>query len=572
MATNERGHQKVGFFDWLVKEISSGKYKGLYWLDENHTTFRIPWKHHSRKDLVDMDYKIFQAWAMFSEKYNEGIRNPSRWKINFRCAMMSTKRFEEVKLNNPDYHMYRIIPPKSNTKAAANCPANTSSASDHEDDPLHISPYSERAPTLFQSKPPLQQDINTAFKTLSLENPVPVPDGNTAENLNEPGGDLLHCIMQQANLNAPFSWSPAPVAHSIGEASYEQSSVYAVQNSCLLLGNRTVTEPVAINGYEEPSRWLAENTPNVGSQAAVPLPLQHAQQNSQDTNQINPVEVLYNNGCFIENMFMNEEPQGDEVMNNATRNNYQPTGQQVMMQQNIFAHSVVAPIEQPPVIIAPPHNNSAGTNPLNLHVSIYYRGKLLDESEVNMSSCMFTSNYCHHNYDVLDSLQIIKFPTPENLPDQKQVQHTLTLLQNAGLLLYQKNNKICAKRFGKCKVFWAFSKQLDNMTEHPEPRVLPREEDTEIFSYEKFVQELKDFRESRRSSPDYTIYLCFGQCFSAAKPKESKLILVKLVPKLCKDWHERAQREGASSLNSECSLLFSNSLPEMMEYLSSIFM
>lgn len=44
-----------------------------------------------------------------------------------------------------------------------------------------------------------------------------------------------------------------------------------------------------------------------------------------------------------------------------------------------------------------------------------------------------------------------------------------------------------------------------------------------------FPPELKDFHEHRRLTfPDYTIYLCFGQCFSAAKPKESKLILVKV--------------------------------------------
>ena len=44
-----------------------------------------------------------------------------------------------------------------------------------------------------------------------------------------------------------------------------------------------------------------------------------------------------------------------------------------------------------------------------------------------------------------------------------------------------------------------------------------------------FLTELKKFMSGQiRSSPDYTIYLCFGQRLSASKPKDSKLILVKV--------------------------------------------
>lgn len=44
-----------------------------------------------------------------------------------------------------------------------------------------------------------------------------------------------------------------------------------------------------------------------------------------------------------------------------------------------------------------------------------------------------------------------------------------------------------------------------------------------------YLIELTEFRNGQRgSSPDYTIYLCFGQRFTAARPKESKLILVKV--------------------------------------------
>ncbi|XP_044281830.1 interferon regulatory factor 7 isoform X2 [Varanus komodoensis] len=569
MAENGWAYQKVGFFDWLIKEINSGNYEGLSWTDESRTAFCIPWKHNSRKDLVDTDYKIFKAWAMFSNKYNEDLQNPAKWKLNFRCAMMSTKRFEEVKLNNPNYHVYRIISPKSSTAAPANYPANTSNLSDPEDD-LHISPNSEAAPALSQPTPSGQQEIHTAFKALSLENQVQGSDGSSAGDLNQHSEDILQWVLQQANLTETFSWANAPVAHPPGAVAYEQGSVYAIphvnQNGCLSLGNGVVNEPGASNGYEKTTGWLAASIPT--SQPTVTLPLQPAQQISPVTNQINHVEALYKDHCFTENLIMNEEPLGNGMMNHATVNDFQPASQQIMMEPNLFG----SPVEQPPVNTAPAQNG-AGTNPLNLDVFIYYRGKLLYETVVDTSSCLLTYNN-HYNYSAFDNLRIIQFPSLEVLPDQKQVQHTLTILQVAGLLLYQKNEKLCAKRLGKCKVFWAFSKQLDNIAEPPPTRMLPREEDVEIFNYGKFCQELKEFHDSlRHSSPDYTIYLCFGQCFSAAKPKESRLILVKLVPKLCKHWHECVQREGVSSLDSEnMSLEISNSLYDMMDYLNNILM
>ncbi|XP_032068578.1 uncharacterized protein LOC116505453 [Thamnophis elegans] len=200
----------------------------------------------------------------------------------------------------------------------------------------------------------------------------------------------------------------------------------------------------------------------------------------------------------------------------------------------------------------------------NIKVSIYYHNKIVrDEAEVN--SCLLTYNQenCHQSHNA----QVIQFPNPDMLTDQKRVQKTLSVLEPACLLLYQRNGRIWAKRLGMCQVFHAFSKD-------PPCKLLPRNVETEIFNYEQFYQELVEFRDGqRRSSPDYTIYLCFGQRFTASKPKESKLILVKLVPNFCKNSHEFVQREGCSSLNSESlSLQISNSLFDMIEQLSTIFM
>ncbi|XP_066466759.1 interferon regulatory factor 7 isoform X2 [Tiliqua scincoides] len=581
---NERCSQRVRFFDWLIKEIDSGSYDGLRWEDDSRTTFRIPWKHNARKSLVANDYKIFQAWALVSGKYVEALPDPAKWKTNFRCALKSTRRFELVsESKDPDpHHVYRI---RTHFRTAADSPADTTPSdhrSDHEDDQLHVSPYSDGLPTLCQPTHQIQPEIDVAFETLSLGNPVPVLTGNSSENFYQcsRGGAVqwpVHHLppdkRPSPNLSEQVAWVPNPFGGSdnpTGSATYEPDYSYIVphidQNGCLPLGNRGLNGPVE-NDY---SMWPAQTIPNVNSHSAAIHVRQHTQ-DSPGTNPFNLGETQYNN-CLIENVFMNEEAQGYQVeMNNPTRNGcWLPMNEHAVANQDMFVSPTVPSPADQPLLIAPLQNNT-GFFSLNLDVTIYYKGKLLVERHVEASACMFANDNCSGSTLDTKDAQIIKFPNPETLHDRNQVKHTLTLLQNASLQLYQKNEKICARRLGRCKVFLAFSKQLENMDQDPQSRLLPRIEETEIFNYRIFFTELKDFFENRRSSsPDYTIYLCFGQCFSSAKPKESKLILVKLVPKLCKSWHEQAQKEGASSLSENMSLQISNSIPDMLEEILSL--
>ncbi|XP_075282356.1 interferon regulatory factor 7 isoform X2 [Opisthocomus hoazin] len=214
-----------------------------------------------------------------------------------------------------------------------------------------------------------------------------------------------------------------------------------------------------------------------------------------------------------------------------------------------------------------PEDNTDGIIPI-LDISIYYRGKLFYQEEVRGSQCLLA----YQPSDPAVALRpgrLVRFPSPAKLADGKQRRFTEELLGSVGLQLEQRACKLFATRLKKCKVFWALSQQLEGSGDPP-PNLLCRDQETPIFDFNQFCIELRDFRNGQRQrSPDFTIYLCFGQSFSKAKPKESKLILVKLVPKFCEYWYEQVLREGASSLDSgtvSLQLSDSFSLFELIEH------
>lgn len=111
-AAPEKGAPRVLFADWLLGEVSSGRYEGLRWLDAARTRFRVPWKHFARKDLGEADSRIFKAWAVARGRWPPGsvagdTQSPegalrASWKTNFRCALRSTRRFVMLQDNSLD--------------------------------------------------------------------------------------------------------------------------------------------------------------------------------------------------------------------------------------------------------------------------------------------------------------------------------------------------------------------------------------------------------------------------------------------------------------------------------------
>ncbi|XP_076769624.1 interferon regulatory factor 7 isoform X3 [Arvicanthis niloticus] len=207
----------------------------------------------------------------------------------------------------------------------------------------------------------------------------------------------------------------------------------------------------------------------------------------------------------------------------------------------------------------------------SLDVTIMYKGRTVLQAIVRHPRCVFL--YSPMGSAVRTSEpQPVVFPSPAQLPDQKQLHYTETLLQHVspGLQLELRGPSLWALRMGKCKVYWEVGSPMGSTNPSTPAQLLERNCHTPIFDFSTFFRELEEFRARRRQgSPHYTIYLGFGQDLSAGRPKEKSLILVKLEPWLCKAHLEGVQREGASSLDSSSlglCLSSTNSLYDDIEH------
>ncbi|MEJ1273647.1 interferon regulatory factor 7 isoform X1 [Cricetulus griseus] len=206
-----------------------------------------------------------------------------------------------------------------------------------------------------------------------------------------------------------------------------------------------------------------------------------------------------------------------------------------------------------------------------LDVTIMYKGRTVLQAMVGHPRCVFLYSPMSSAIRTSEPQPVI-FPSPAELPDQKQLHYTETLLQHVspGLQLEVQGLSLWALRMGKCKVYWEVGSPMGSTSSSTPAQLLERNCPTPIFNFSTFFQEVEEFQARRRQgSPHYTIYLGFGQDLSAGRPKEKSLILVKLEPWLCKAYLERVQREGVSSLDSSSlglCLSSTNSLYDDIEH------
>ncbi|KAL0968403.1 hypothetical protein UPYG_G00266390 [Umbra pygmaea] len=220
----------------------------------------------------------------------------------------------------------------------------------------------------------------------------------------------------------------------------------------------------------------------------------------------------------------------------------------------------------PPVPVEQPYYHVSQDPLLNfptaMEITISYRKREMLKTEV--SGPVVQLHYYCDSFE--PNAQPICFPGTDSLTDHKQIEYTNLILGSVqrGLLLKIQSTGIYGYRQDKCHVF---ASTCNPQEAHPEPRKIPQNEPVQLLSFQQFHNELMAFKENRGGSPNYTIHMCFGEKFPDGKPLQKKLIHVKVVPLVCRYFHEGAQNEGASSLlNDNISLQIShhNSLMELI--------
>uniref|UniRef100_A0A8C6SHZ2 Interferon regulatory factor 1a n=1 Tax=Neogobius melanostomus TaxID=47308 RepID=A0A8C6SHZ2_9GOBI len=101
---------------WLEKQIHSGDYPGVRWLDrgeKGHFFSRHGWS-------IDRDATLFRSWAIHTGRYQPGKDkpDPKTWKANFRCALNSLSDICELREHSKKkgtnaYRVYRMLPNKT---------------------------------------------------------------------------------------------------------------------------------------------------------------------------------------------------------------------------------------------------------------------------------------------------------------------------------------------------------------------------------------------------------------------------------------------------------------------------
>ncbi|XP_044300386.1 interferon regulatory factor 3 isoform X4 [Varanus komodoensis] len=89
---------------WLVEQLNAERYPGVSWLNPEHTQFRVPWKHGSRQNITNEDFRLFEDWAIARGRFRPGRdqRTPSEWKRNFRSALNRKDGIHVIQDNSTD--------------------------------------------------------------------------------------------------------------------------------------------------------------------------------------------------------------------------------------------------------------------------------------------------------------------------------------------------------------------------------------------------------------------------------------------------------------------------------------
>ncbi|XP_040266350.1 interferon regulatory factor 7 [Bufo bufo] len=571
------------FGPWLIRQINSNKFEGVRWLDESRTLFRVPWKHLNMRNADERDYGIFKAWAICSGKYHPDFEEPPTWKTNFRCALnqvlyRNTKMFSEREDNSSDqrdpHKIYRFHGahedlPASNPIAATfnETPNNPEEQSlldelNDEDYTLDISPNSVLDAPF--SSPEESEVIAELMRNILLE-----PTENSIQqvlNLSQdeyPQGDPHVDQVFKQSTHEQWANSQLMESHVVNgheQTPHEEPSIHIPvfrqqceqYQMCNIYPNG-YPQNMAVNHFFQQMSALSHfQQPPVLNGLVSGL---HEPPVIQHNGYQQAIQATGNNGC------PQDESRVVQSINPSPNYSYRPTNEE-SARSSPASHNI--PIVNGSGEASAPETQATLLSQQRRYppitsweVTIYYRGK--EVLKENVSKKFFITRDVDDVH--MGHTEAVQFPSTDVLVDHVQLKYTNDILSCVGKGLLVEVNphdyKVYATRTGKSRVFWSLSESVKTQDTASEAKMLIRDVPTEIFDFSQFWEELKAYMHHRRSSPDYTIYLTFGQ--TLLEPVMKKFVLVKLVPNFCTFMHHLAQQNGASSLHSEVvSLQISN--------------
>ncbi|XP_073514747.1 interferon regulatory factor 7 isoform X2 [Phyllobates terribilis] len=566
------------FGPWLIRQINSNNFDGVCWLDGSRTLFRLPWKHLNMSNKDEKDYRIFKAWAIHSRKYTQNCEDPPTWKTNFRCALnqvhyrnkrMFTEHEDKSSDQRDPHKIYRFngdhhdMPASNPSGAILNeAPNNQEEQNFHnglneEDFTLRISPDSVLDAPFARAED--SDNIAELIRNILLE-----PTENNIEqvlNLSQDGylqreplvDEIFRSSIHEQWTNSQQMESYVVNGHE--QTAHEEPSIHipvfgAQYQMCNIYQNGFPQDVAVHQGFQQISAVPQFQHPPVilnGYVSALHEP-QVAQCNGY--HQESAHDLAYqsaSNGC------QQDTPRVRQSTNSSLNYSYH-TNNEENARSSPVGH--VPPQVNGSESASPPQTQAASLNlqrsmpPLtSWEVTVYYRGK--EVLKQNVSKKFFILRDVSEVQ--MEHADTIQFPSTDELVDQVQIKATNEICNyvEKGLLLEvnPENFKVYATRMGRSRVYWSLSESVKTKEMASQAKKLIRDDQTEIFDFSQFWEELKGYRNHKRSSPDYTIYMAFGE--ELFEPVMKRLVLVKLVPNLCTFLHQAAQQNGASSLHSE---------------------
>nr|WPS91085.1 interferon regulatory factor 7 [Nanorana parkeri] len=571
MPVRERCHNRELFGPWLLRNITSSQYEGVYWLDEGHTLFRLPWKHLNMRNVDENDYAIFKAWAIQSRKYNPLCEDPPTYKTNFRCALKAVynnngKMFSEVRDNSSDtrdpHKIFRFHGVHEESSPAVDTPAvshhstieenNFHNEIEHDEDyRLRISPVVEHTTPFINRQDPM--DIEQLLRDVLLDS-----DEHGAQRLLE---------ITQEEYSQDRSRVDQVFRGPLYEPSLAMSESYNNGHRQPVTNNHSPLFPEQCTPYQVYGMYQNGHIENLPAVDQVFQQIPACPQLLPAPPVCNFVEAIFDDVQTCEYVFQQESTQhmvNNEATthcnNNACNTDGEMSASQSSHDSTPSTFNDHGSTESPETASTLFHQEGKMPKLTSWEVTVYYRGKEVLKQNV---STKFYINYTGH-VPQTEPAELVTFPpTADTLVDQVQIEYTDKILNSVGngLLLdvSPHDRKLYATRMGNSRVYRGMSESLETRQNVSHAMKLDRNVPTGIFDFNHFTQELKAYTCHERSSPDFTLYLSFGQ--SLFEPIKKALVLVKLVPSFCTFWHQIAQQEGASSLrNEELSLQISNGI------------